>query len=345
MKTQLMLRGISEDDGMPFIKEIHSLDEVRKTGNYLVIGRDVSVANGLPVIKGKTGKCFCCEALLSVTCCYSEDEAQSKSAYGQKLTICDYETGNTNVYTRTFRPQKNSGEWSLWQMSAIGSIELVTNNNEINDTIENLSEKITIEANRAKEIEEQIERRLGQNFLEINDVASRNSEIIQKGVTMKFDRIVNSEETIETSTLEDVCEVVYYKRGNIFVGVDNAGHFYIDWNGCDMYMNNGEIRKDKVYICDGELYVWNGIELDSATPSIVKSWILTEAYTVTGVERDADDYVLSASITYPNGVLGRLSIVYNDGLAQSVLCTYNSFNYTITISRDNNGNVITTNIQ
>ena len=145
MKKQpkLMLKGISEESGAPFSKEIHTLDEVKSSGSYRVIGRYVSTAaNGLPLILGKKHDCFCCEAQLIVTCCYPESESQSDTAYGQTLMICDRETGITNSYTRTITPNKNGGNWSEWQMLATGNIELVTNNNEINETLTLLYENI-----------------------------------------------------------------------------------------------------------------------------------------------------------------------------------------------------------
>ena len=113
-QVKLMLKGLSEETGAPFTKEVHTLDEVKSCGNYTVIGRNVSTANGLPAISGKKHNCFCCEAKLTVTCCYPESESQSDSAYGQCLTICDRETGEANTYTRSIAPTKNKGKWSAW---------------------------------------------------------------------------------------------------------------------------------------------------------------------------------------------------------------------------------------
>ena len=147
-QTKLMLKNLSAGSGESATKEIHSLDEVKNSGNYLVIGRNISVDNGMPLISGKTHNCFCCEAQLTVTCCYPESESQSDTAYGQTLTICDRETGVTNSYTRTITPNKNSGNWSEWQMVATGDINLVTNNNEINEALTLLSVKTNSEIAR-----------------------------------------------------------------------------------------------------------------------------------------------------------------------------------------------------
>ena len=147
-QSKLILKGIAID-GTPFTKEIHSLDEVKSSGNYTVVCKNATVDNGLPQISGKKHLCFCCEAQLNVTCCYSDDEAQSSTAYGQALTICDRETGTTNCYTRTITPGLNSGKWSLWQMAATGDIEVISQNSSINTAISNLASRLDSESTRA----------------------------------------------------------------------------------------------------------------------------------------------------------------------------------------------------
>ena len=146
-QTKLILKGLT-NNGVPFTKEIHTLDEVKSSGNYVVIAKNVTTNNGLPQIIGKTHNCFCCEAQLNVTCCYPEDETQSNTAYGQTLTICDRETGTTNSYIRTITPGKNNNKWSLWQIVATGDIETITQYNNINETISNLSDKIDSKTQR-----------------------------------------------------------------------------------------------------------------------------------------------------------------------------------------------------
>lgn len=147
-QTKLILKGIAVD-GTPFAKEIRSLDEVKSSGNYVVVCKNATIDNGLPQINGKSHSCFCCEAQLTVTCCYSEDEAQSNTAYGQTLTICDRESGATNTYTRTISPGKNNGKWSEWQMVAIGDIQLIEQNNNIVNAFSEISKEIDIAVSSA----------------------------------------------------------------------------------------------------------------------------------------------------------------------------------------------------
>ena len=230
-QVKLFLKGV-EDSGEPFTKEIHSLDEVKDSGNYTVVGRNLSTANGMPNVVGKTENCFCCEALLSVTCCYPEDESQSNTAYGQSLTICDRETGRTNTYSRTISPTANNGRWSEWQMVATGDIDLIQQNNEISQAFTNLSHKI------------------------------------EAGLTVRFTRVEENEAVIKSEAIDAVAEVVYYKPSNIFVAADSNGNYYDNWDGIGAYMSGGKVRDDKVFLCGGEAYVWNGAVLSLLTDKV-----------------------------------------------------------------------------
>ena len=230
-QVKLFLKGV-EDSGEPFTKEIHSLDEVKDSGNYTVVGRNLSTANGMPNVVGKTENCFCCEALLSVTCCYPEDESQSNTAYGQSLTICDRETGRTNTYSRTISPTANNGRWSEWQMVATGDIDLIEQNNEISQAFTNLSHKI------------------------------------EAGLTVRFARVEENEAVIKPEAIDAVAEVVYYRPSNIFVAADSNGNYYDNWDGIGAYMSGGKVRDDKVFLCGGEAYVWNGAVLSLLTDKV-----------------------------------------------------------------------------
>ena len=156
--SSLILKGITHS-GEPFTKEIHTLDEVKSSGSYTVICRNASTGEGLPAISGHTKNCFCCEAQLIVTGCYSENESQSDTAYGQTITICDRETGNTATYTRTITPTKNGGKWSEWQMVATGDIELVSQNSDINKQLTTLATEQKAEVTRAIAAEEELRSR------------------------------------------------------------------------------------------------------------------------------------------------------------------------------------------
>lgn len=164
-QTKLILKEFI--DGDVNIKEIYSLDEVKSCGNFIVVCKNATTANGLPQINGKNHNCYCCEAQLTVTGCYSENESQSDTAYGQSLTICDRETGTTSTYTRTISPTKNNGKWSLWQMVVTGDIALVSENKDIHEQFTTLNEKIETEYHRACEAENKLATKTNElaNFL------------------------------------------------------------------------------------------------------------------------------------------------------------------------------------
>lgn len=171
--SSLILKGLTHN-GEAFTKEIHTLDEVKSTGSYTVICRNASTGEGLPAISGHTENCFCCEAQLIVTGCYSENESQSDTAYGQTITICDRETGNTATYTRTITPTKNDGKWSEWQMVATGDIELVSQNSDINKQLTTLATEQKAEVARATNSEEQLQKSINNisKALDYTDVFS-----------------------------------------------------------------------------------------------------------------------------------------------------------------------------
>ena len=154
-KSKLTLKGIDESTGIPFIKEIHSLDEVKSSGTYIVIARNAtSEENGFPKIHSKTDSCFCCEANLVVNCCYNDDESQSSNTYGQELTISDKENNNTGTYKRTVGP----AGCSEWLMVATGSIKLVAQNNDIVKAYNEVSANLNAALERIDKAEDTVSK-------------------------------------------------------------------------------------------------------------------------------------------------------------------------------------------
>lgn len=79
--------------------------------------------------------------------------------------------------------------------------------------------------------------------------------------------------------------------------------------------------------------------------SLVKGWILTEAYTINSVTRDADGNVTAASVVWPDSKTGTLTITRDsDGNVTQEVASYNGSTYTINITRDANGNVTSSSI-
>ena len=265
-QTKLILKGFV-DNGEPFTKEIHSLDEVKSSGNFLVVGRNISPANGLPAISGKTHDCFCCEAQLTVTCCYPENESQSDTAYGQTLTICDRETGVTATYSRSISPTKNGGMWTPWQMVATGDVELITGNNQLNETLTILGDKIDSEIVRSQQTDDEI----WTNMSRMEIKSSSINLAVNDGSTVRFHRIEENEVTVNKEKLNEPNEVVFYKPDCVFLATDSNGNYYDTWSDSEQYMSRGAIRKNKVYICGTDIFVWDGEKLINIIENINNS--------------------------------------------------------------------------
>lgn len=247
-KSKLILKGINESTGVPFIKEIHSLDEVKTSGNYIVIARNAtSEENGFPKINDKTDCCLCCEAILNVVCCYDNDESQSTNTYGQELTISNKENNTTGTYKRTVGP----AGCSEWLMVATGNIALIAQNNDI--------------VKAYNEVSANLDAALGRiNKAEATVIKSHNT--VLESATVRFDRIEENEVTINAGVIDAApTAIVYYKLANKFVAADSSGAYWDTWDGMEAYMNFGAICKDKVYLCGRVAYIWNGYTLsDSA---------------------------------------------------------------------------------
>lgn len=224
-QSKLILKGVAVD-GNPFTKEIRSLDEVKSSGNYVVVCKNATVDNGLPQITGKKHSCFCCEAQLNVTCCYSEDEAQGNAAYGQTLTICDRETGSTNCYTRTIAPGKNNGNWSLWQMVATGNIELVSQNNDTGKAISNLTAEIYNETTRAITSEQELK-------VAIDETIKSNTIITDIHLSVTEHYINEAYGQLQAVTGKGYCGLIPVKPGEKYLYSGQATAYVVGVAGYD----------------------------------------------------------------------------------------------------------------
>ena len=176
-QTKLSLKEFTNGEAKSS-KAINSLDEVKNSGNYILICKNATTADGLPQIHGKGHSCYCCDAHLIVTACYSENESQSETSYGQCLTICDRKTGVTNTYTRTISPTKNNGKWSSWQMVATGNIELVSQSNDVYEAITQISNNIDSRISRESEFSYNLSRytQFSKNLFDVNSTGVQKNK-------------------------------------------------------------------------------------------------------------------------------------------------------------------------
>lgn len=150
-KSKLTLKGIDESTGKPFIKEIHTLDQVTKTGTYIVIARNVSPECGFPKIAVLHGDNICCEATLQVTSLYADNQQPSNKIYGQQLTLSGEDC--TAIYIRRLTPEGATP----WQQLATEAVNPIDNDTHmkfkaVSARIEQLSEQIRILNERCTDI-------------------------------------------------------------------------------------------------------------------------------------------------------------------------------------------------
>ena len=262
-ETKLILKGLT-DNGVPFTKEIRTLDEVKSCGNFIVVCKNASVSNGLPQIDGKSHSCFCCEMQLKVTCCYPEDESQSNTAYGQTLTICDRETGTTNSYIRTFAPGKNKGKWSAWLMIATGNIKIISDNNNINETLSNLSDKVDEEIERATAREDSIVQNLINELTSIKNNAEKNLLDTEKKI---FDNVNIQQQTASS------------KYNHLWKNIVFKDNYFINLNGTFTYSNSQLVKAtEEYYTCNNSemlnIFLWLKPSYDIFVAFYMPKWAI-----------------------------------------------------------------------
>lgn len=271
-KAKLILKGISEESGQPFKREIRTLDEVRESGQYTLVGYNVSEEEGLPPAEyDDCNYCFI-EALLSVTRNSSTLGIISKETIGQTITISNREDGGTNIYNRSWSKGKNNEEWTPWLMMLRGDISVVAPTNDLNEKVSVVAESLRTEKERAKNAEKGLQEAIDAEAANakdahnsiMSDITEQSNRITQTNInlhkcgTARFDRI--EENVVEINKGEIGIEnphVVYYKPKNIFVAVDNSGKYWDRWDGMGAYISGETIRKDKLYLYGDEIFIYN----------------------------------------------------------------------------------------
>lgn len=243
-KSKLCLKRVSNpyDEQSP-----HSLNEIREVDSYKWTAENITEDMGFPPCVKNTDDCPCCEGQLFVLRHGAEEPDQSADSFGQIITIINHESGSTSIFTRTLHPLQNNGEWTTWQMVATGDYELIAANNSINEILTTLRLQIENDSRRIEKAENSL-------------LAS---------ATARFDRIEENEATINAGEIGSTpSAIVYYKPANKFLAADSAGNYWDTWNGMEAYMSEGDVRKDKVYLCGGDIYMFNRTHLINTNISI-----------------------------------------------------------------------------
>ena len=166
-----------------------------------------------------------------------------------------------------------------------------------------LQGEISAEARRAAENEKEIkenlmfvEDELADAFTEINDErrrvtteiarASAAESVLQLGVesveksvsalrsvmTVRFDGVQTSEVNVLSGVADsEPAEVLFYRPMGVFIVKTFNETYYSEWEGSELYMSGGSLRKDKVYLCGGAVYVWDGRTLNDVVAGVNES--------------------------------------------------------------------------
>ncbi len=80
---------------------------------------------------------------------------------------------------------------------------------------------------------------------------------IERSGTVRFDRLLDGEVKVKSGEATTVKEIVYLTSLNIFAATDGNGNYWSTWDGSENFMDKDVPRKDKVFICASEVYIWN----------------------------------------------------------------------------------------
>ena len=141
---------------------------------------------------------------------------------------------------------------------------------EAPETLDSIHE-IASWINNDEEASAAMAAQINKNKTAITDETARAKAaeaVLRESTTVRFARVEENEAVIKPEAIDAVAEVVYYRPSNIFVAADSNGNYYDNWEGIGAYMSGGKVRDDKVFLCGGEAYVWNGAVLSLLTDKV-----------------------------------------------------------------------------
>ena len=230
-KSKLCLKRVSNQSEELCIQ---SLDVFREVDSYTWTAENITDGMGFPACVKDTDVCTCCEGQLFVMRHGAKEHNQSMDSFGQMLTMINHENGSTDIFTRTLHPLLNNGEWTTWQMVAKGDPKLIAENNNITEVLTSLRQHLEDDSRR----------------IEVAEAS------LLAGITVRFHRIEESEAAINTGMCSAPAAIVYYKTLGIFVAADSTGAYWDNWDGMEAYMRSGSVRKDKLYLCGDDVYIY-----------------------------------------------------------------------------------------
>lgn len=135
---------------------------------------------------------------------------------------------------------------------------------DMNAADQQLSDAISGLQTRVEDAEEKIEA--NELAIESVQLTANEAKDIAKlsllGATERFDEVIEDAEILAQSYGGNDGQIIYVKAKNVFaykVTTNNVSLFYGNWPTADSYLNSNRTSalKDKIYLCDGSLYVFN----------------------------------------------------------------------------------------
>ena len=125
---------------------------------------------------------------------------------------------------------------------------------------------------------------LQKNITDLQEAEEKLEGALREGTTVRFDGVQEDIVDVQNGIANAEPEkVLFYKPTRTFIVKTFAYTYFAEWDGDGNYKKNGEVRKDKVYICDDKLYVWYGGTLKDVTAGLAAS-ILAETSRAEGAE-------------------------------------------------------------
>lgn len=142
---------------------------------------------------------------------------------------------------------------------------------EIADAFTEINEerkRTTAEIQRSTSNDEQMQKSIDATDGKIKTETTRAQTAeskLRSCTPVRFDSILTTAVPLTDEAPDYIESIVYCVPLARFVAYSPSGHYYSSWENTQLYMNGSTIHKDKIYICGGKLYIWNGKKLADIT--------------------------------------------------------------------------------
>lgn len=175
---------------------------------------------------------------------------------------------NTELYELVGTPQEIDAYSKEEIDSKLNGIN--THLNGLDDSKDTINENLTSLESTVSGIESGIRSALRQaqdNIQTVNDSVEDLKEDYVKRCTVKFTKVITDTASVilENISAGETSKVYYYKPGKTFIAraADQISGYYYTWDNYKLYQPGYKQNPypEKVYICNGIAYIWDGSDL------------------------------------------------------------------------------------